>query len=382
MGRKRTPSPPPAPDPRATAQAQAEFNVDAARTNARLNRVDQNTTQGTVRFNDMGNDRWESTTTLSPEQQRLYDLSTQAQTTYGEAANSQLGQAREALSSPFAFNAPDMRFDVADRTGGMTMGVQDRTGELQRGLQDRSGSLAFRPDFEGVGDPNQSRDAVEAALMARLNPQLERDRAALENRLANQGITMGSEAFNTGMSEFGRNANDARIGAILNAGQEQSRMFGLGMGQAGLRNAATQQAFGMDMGRGQFANDATNQAFGQDIGRGQFNNAALQQAFGMDMGRAQFGNQARQQSLQEQLALRAQPVNEASALLSGSQVQMPQFQNVPQVQVGAPDYAGAVGQNQAAAMQQWNARVQQQGQTQGQIGQLAGTAAMAGMMYF
>ena len=312
---KRSPSPPPAPDPRATAQAQSEFNIDTARVNARLNRVNQNTTQGSVRFDDMGDDRWQSTTTLSPEQQRLYDLSTQAQTTYGEAANSQLGQAQAALSSPFAFNAPAMQSDVQDRTGG----------------------LSFRPDFTGVGDPNQSRDAVQEALLARINPDIERERAALENRLANQGITMGSEAWNAGMQDQSRMANDARFGAILNAGQEQSRMFGLGMQQSG------------------------------------FNNAAQQQAFGMDMGRAQFGNQARQQSLQEQLALRGQPVNEASALLTGGQVQMPQFSNVAQVQAAAPDYQGAVAQNYAGAMQQYNAQLQQNAQSSGMLGQLAGT---------
>ena len=211
-------------------------------------------------------------------------------------------------------------------------------------MQDRTGGLQYAPNYAGLGDPNQSRDAVQEALLARINPDLERERAALESRLANQGITMGSQAWQTGMQDYGRQANDARYGAILNAGQEQSRMFGLGMQQAGFNNDAIQQAYGMDMGNAQF------------------NNASLQQAYGMDMGRAQFGNSARQQSLQEQLALRAQPINEASALLTGGQLSMPQFQNVAQVGVQAPDYQGAMGQNQAAANSQWGAAVQRTGQ--------------------
>ena len=47
-----------------------------------------------------GQDQWTQTTTLSPEQQRLYDLSTQAQTTYGEIGNNQLNAVKGALSQP------------------------------------------------------------------------------------------------------------------------------------------------------------------------------------------------------------------------------------------------------------------------------------------
>ena len=43
---KKAPAAPPPPDPVATAQAQSEFNVGAAETNARLNRVNQITPQG------------------------------------------------------------------------------------------------------------------------------------------------------------------------------------------------------------------------------------------------------------------------------------------------------------------------------------------------
>jgi hypothetical protein len=341
------PSPPPAPDPVATAKAQSEYNVDAARQQANMNRVNQVTPQGSMTYSqdDRGQqwvdqqlaseraaykpssiwdnagfdegaartrlqaanpyqDQWTATTTLSPEQQRLYDMSTQGQEIYGRAALSQLGQVEGTLSQPF-------RYDVQDRTG----------------------QLKYGPDYTGLGDPNQSRDAVQEALLARINPDLERERAALESRLANQGITMGSEAWNTGMLDQSRAANDARYGAILNAGQEQSRMFGLGMQQAG------------------------------------FNNSTVGQAAGMD-----------QSLLQQLLALRAQPINEASALLTGGQVQMPQFTNVPQVGVQAPDYASAVGQNYAGAVGQNNAATARAGannQAQASAATAAATIAIA-----
>lgn len=363
---QKAPAPPPAPDPVATARAQADFNLEGARETARLNRTNQTTPFGSSAWRESESrnwddaaylaanpdvagsgltgeqhylqhgkkenrqgvnahyqpgGQWEQLVTLSPEQQRLYETSTQGQQIYGDAALAQLRGVQDRLSSPFEFNGP-----------GVITNVQDRTGQLRSG-----------PDFTGIGDPNQSRDAVQGALLSRINPDLERERAGLESRLANQGITMGSEAWNTGMQDYSRMANDARYGAILNAGQEQSRMFGLGLQQAG------------------------------------FNNEAAGQAFGMDMGRASFSNQARSQALQEALALRAQPLNEASALLSGEQVRMPQFDQVAGVNVAAPDYQGAVGQNFAGQMSQWNAESQRIGQQNAGYAQLIGTVAGAAL---
>jgi hypothetical protein len=47
--------------------------------------------------------------------------------------------------------------------------------------------------------------------------------------------------------------------------------------------------------------------------------------------------------LAEQLAIRNQPLNETSALLTGSQVQMPQFGSVPGVQVANTDTSSGYG---------------------------------------
>ena len=345
----KAPAAPAAPDPRATAQAQAEYNSAAARETAALNRVDQVTPQGSSRWrqtpsanwdenaylaanpdvagsgltgeqhyarygraeNRQGvsadyapGGQWEQVTSYSPEQQRLYDQTVEGQTLYGDAALSQLRGVQDTLSQPFSYTP------------------QDRTGQIQ-----------YAPNFAGIGDPNQSRDAVQEALLSRINPDLERDRAALENRLSNQGITMGSQAWNTGMQDWQRQANDARYGAILNAGQEQSRIYGLGMGQAQLNNAGVSQAAGLD-----------------------------------------------QNLMQQLLALRAQPINEASALLSGAQVQNPQFGAVPQVQVQAPDYQAAVGQNYAGANSQWGASMQRSGQNNASMAGAGSAIASAGIM--
>ena len=88
--------------------------------------------------------------------------------------------------------------------------------------------------------------------------------------------------------------------------------------------------------------------------------AALQgQSFNQAQAAAQFANQARQQQLAEQMALRAQPLNEIAALMGGSQIQMPQFQGyqgatvAPAPIFGASQAAGNFAQqnyaNQVAA---------------------------------
>ena len=66
----------------------------------------------------------------------------------------------------------------------------------------------------------------------------------------------------------------------------------------------------------------------------------------------------RQQRLQEQLALRSQPINEATGLLTGQMVGMPQFVNTPQTNVAPTDYMGAVQMQQAALQNAYNQRNQ------------------------
>jgi len=73
--------------------------------------------------------------------------------------------------------------------------------------------------------------------------------------------------------------------------------------------------------------------------------------------------------------LRSQPLNEISALMSGSQVQGPQFNNVPQVGVQPADYTSAANLAYQGKMAQYNA---QQQANQGLMGGLFGLAGTIG----
>ena len=86
------------------------------------------------------------------------------------------------------------------------------------------------------------------------------------------------------------------------------------------------------------------------------------------------------QAIQQQIALRDQPVNEATALLTGQMVQGPNFTNVPQTQVQPTDVLGAYQQQQQMQQLIYGQQMQNYAGALGGIGSLAGTALGAGMM--
>lgn len=86
----------------------------------------------------------------------------------------------------------------------------------------------------------------------------------------------------------------------------------------------------------------------------------------------------RGQAVNEILTERNQPINEISALMSGSQVQQPTFTNTPQSQVAGVDYTGMVRDKYNADMAAYQAKV---GQQNAMIGGIAGLAAAPFQMF-
>lgn len=128
-----------------------------------------------------------------------------------------------------------------------------------------------------------SRQRVEQAILARLEPQFRQDEAAMQNKLLSAGLEVGSPVYNSELHRLQQGQNDARQQAVLAGGTEESRQVGL--------------------------------------------NAALQgQGFSQGLQGAQFDNATRQQMLSELLLRRNTPLNEMNSLRTGSQVAMPNFQ--------------------------------------------------------
>jgi hypothetical protein len=215
-------------------------------------------------------------------------------------------------------------------------------GETGIGNAQNTLSQAFNPnlpnlqtglDTSNVADmPINAGTTAQQAIMARLQPQLQQSREAMGQNLINQGITQGSEAYNRAMTEQGQQEND-------------------------LRSQAALQGLNLDM-------SANNQGYNQALQSGQFGNTALQQ------------------SLAQQTALRNQPINEVTALMSGSQIQNPQFQAYTGSNVAAaPVFQGAQAQGQYAQNQYGQQMAGANANTSGVMG-LLGSAAMAGGMAF
>ena len=276
MGKKSS-SPPPPPDPVATANAQGAANEATARTQARLNYVNQSTPLGSLNYTDLGNDRWQANVSLSPEQQKIFNEDQSLQLALSKLGNQYAGRIGDATAQPFSMDG-----------------------------------LPNAPQADDA-----ARQRIEQSLFDRVNPQMDRQRTALEGNLKNQGIGIGSEAWQNAMGDLGKQENDLRLATVGQGGAEQSRLFGL---------------------------ETT----------------------------------ARQNALNERLLERNQPINEVSALMGTSGgVQMPQFGNVNSPQLAPTDVTGPTYASYQGQLANWQ---NQQQQSQAAMGGLfgLGSAALGG----
>ena len=210
-------SAPPPPDYAGAAKATAAGDLEAARVAAAANRVNQYTPYGSLvysqnrGFNQQGFDAatkeyqrkkaeaeasedpytalqsvyapnaadyytsgpdegWAVTQTLSPEQQKLLDYQNQTSMGLGELTGTGLNYVKDMLANPFTTK-----------------------------------------DLPSLGiDAGQT---YQDAYMKRLAPQINQSREALNTSLANQGIPVGSEAWNRAQMNQANKENDLLLGA-------------------------------------------------------------------------------------------------------------------------------------------------------------------------
>lgn len=410
MGKPKAPEP---PDPQETAAAQTGTNVSTAVANSILGNVNQKTPYGSLTYGQSGTYKWTdptsgktydlpimtATQTLSPEQQKILDQNNQTNLNLATLATNQSGKLNNLLSTPFTLGGAPAAGDPSK----LTMPNYQQFGGGPQ-LQTQIGNAGnIQNSIAGAGDITKTYGTdyasnvqeVQDALMARMQPSLDKDRAALETRLANQGIQIGTAAYNSAMDDFSRQTNDARYGAILNAGQEQSRLAGLAQQQAIFQNQAQQQQFGQNQAQAQFGNQAQQQAYTQAANNAQFANTAAQQMyqnqntatagnntlqdqrFNAQQAMIDAQNQARSQYINEQFALRNQPINEIIGLMGGAQVQNPNFVPTEGVQMPTVDYAGLVQQNYANQMGAYNSQLAQSNSLLGGLFGLGSSLIMA-----
>ena len=263
---------PEAPDPRETSAAQTGTSVATALANSALGNVNQVGADGsTLNYDQTG-----SYTFRDPYTGHTYDIPTMTAT--------------QSLSEP-------------------AQNIYDTNQQTQQNLanigQEQSNFLQGY-----MGEPWQADTSdIESHLFDlgsnTLDPKFAQQRGDLQTQLSNQGIKLGSAAYDRAMSEMSASQNDA------------------------------------------------------------YNNLALS---------------GRGQAFSELQAQRNQPINEISALMSGSQVSMPNYGVNQQAQIPTTDNAGLINnayQQDLAAWQQNNAT---QGGMLGGLFQLGGTLGSAAIM--
>lgn len=425
---KSAPSPPPAPDPVALANAQAQANIQSAQEQQKLNMVGSSGPQGSVSYHADSNEPggYTQVTTLSPEQQALYNSLTSAQQGALDIGNQQLGRVSNALSTPLDTSGlPNLSAgnysgvpQLQSQIQGLTNGVSG--GQIQNSFNGGQPLLyGFNPGQQVQGQvgpqdlggaANAVSNAVYQQAASRLDPQYSLAQQQLETKLANQGLNANDLAYQNAMDTFNRGKNDAYNQAIYSAIpaglNAENTLFGQSLQQGQFANSAAAQQYQQNQGLAAFHNQTAGQDFGQNQQQAQFANQAQAQAYQQAlanaqmqnanaMAQAQFGNsanlqgfneanaaatlanQARNQGLQERAYQENQPINQLSGLLSLGQVMMPQGIQYTPSQVAPTDVLGAQALSTQAQMNAYNAQLQQNSGLMNGLFSLGSAAIMA-----
>ena len=386
MGKK---SAPPAPDYTGAAKQQGQENVYAAIANNVMGRPNEVTPYGsrtwkqtgTQRIGEYDIPRFQSQESFSPLGQERFDQEQRIIGDLGNVAESGLGRVGEAQQQPFDLSqvSPRPGLPTPMGQGGFGMGLgrtpmaRETMGmlppHLRQSQQQGGGGMLGIPPPQPLPEvtqvPNQSNigDALYRQQTRYLDPQYQKRELGLENRLTNQGLQRGTEAFKSAMGDFDQNRDmayaDARDRAILGSGMEQSRQFGLGAEQ-----------FGQGLARGA-------QGFGQDASRFGMGLAGQGQQFGQEATTFGLGQGARQQDINEQAWLRQLPLNELNALRTGSQVNMPNFQPFGSSGFQPGPYAQATQLGGDYATDVFNMQNAQRGQNVGALGMMGAAGLSA-----
>lgn len=351
MGKPKAPE---APDYAAAATAQGEANLNSALASNFLNQVSQVGPTGSLTYTNDPSRSYTlpdgtvipgtiATTTLSPGQQRLYDQNVALSTSLNDLAAQGIGYVGDAVSTPLdTSNLPALVGSVGNTSTGIQSqvpGTGYQTSVPTTTLQSSVPTAALQSSIpttnvqssvpttnvqSSVDFSNASaaptldsftgqRDQITDAMMARLQPYIDRDREALRTQLNNQGIGQGTEAYGWDMDQFQRGVNDQRIAALLAGDTEQQNLFNNAMS---LRNQGTSEAlaagnfannaaaqeFSQNLSAGNFANNAADQSFNQGLAAGNFANSAANQEFNQSLSAGNFANTAANQEFNQSLA--------------------------------------------------------------------------------
>lgn len=361
-------SAPAAPDYMGATQLQGEISKENLNTQNYANRPTINTpfgsqTWGTQSVRDPATGQvvtsWTQNNSLAPGLQQALDDQMGIQAGRSDLAGSFMNRVASDYSQPMDYSSLP------------SLTSANPVGNLQTGTTDYTPGLSTSFNF---GSPlpqydSSYRDTVANQLMDRMRPTHDYQQGQLETKLANQGFTQGSEAYNRALNELNQRQSTERFNALDQSGNEAQRLYNMQMGTA-------QQGYQQNLGAAQFQNQAIGQASALDLANMQAGNQAMSQQYGLNQQYANQQNQLRQQAIAEQMQRRGMSLNEMNALLSGQQVQMP---NMPSFNTAGraetPNITGALQSQYDAQLGAYNA-------DQAAFGNLLGAGAQLGSAAF
>jgi len=252
---------PQAPDPYVVAGANTQQQKEASAYNAAM-RSNTYTPYGSQTYEQYGYDPttgaplYNEFIDLSPTAQRTVDQNIQNQYDTSVTANKFLKNAESSLSNPI--NTSDLNYQTSLNTGG--------NAELSK----------------------KAQDAIYGKQTALLDPQYQQNQDALNTRLANQGINIGSEAYDREMNNFARQKDyaygNARNDSILGGIQYENQLFNQsGQEQQAYNNAISAELNKRFAGNNQALNQYTALASGSQVQTPQFANQPIQNVQPTDM---------------------------------------------------------------------------------------------------
>lgn len=273
---------PDVPDPYQTAGAQGTENRNTAVWNTALNRPNIDTPWGSLKWTQDANDptKWSGNVSLTDQfydQAKSFGQSGSAQSSsnysnsstrptpidelmygaysgllphmastlkegpqvfgpnysYGDAtmaASKFLPQMDNLIRTDISPNMDQTKANTLSLGSALGSGIGKATETMANGLS--YDSLGARPEASEA-TRQQIQDALYGQYASRLNPEWTNKENDLNSRLAAQGITQGSEAYNREMDTMGRSKNDAydqaRRSATADSTNEMAKLFGMEM---------------------------------------------------------------------------------------------------------------------------------------------------------
>ena len=294
-----------------------------------------------------------------------------------------------------------LNLDMSANNQGFGQNAQQAS--LQNQAQSQLYSQGLASNQQGMQNALNTGNFANQAQAQQFGQGLQANQAGFQNAL--QSGQFGNAAqlasFGAGLQnqQAGNSAIGQNFGQSITAQQAQNtaqqQAYSQQVGVAGLQNqaiaqnqqaalsqqtaanAAQQQGYAQNLQSGQFYNQGQQQNYANQQAYQQNANAAQAQTYNQNLQSGQFANTAQQQALAQALNQYNLPLNQINSLMSGSQIQSPQFTSYTGANVAPAPIANAATQQANYNQGLYGLQQGAANQNTAAIGQLGSAALMA-----